>query len=116
MAETAAATAHTWDAIYRAFEKYPGCDDGSVSEGYSETITVLLSRHWGTVRGLQTRLNLTPAFRPFVVRHIDETVPADRLKHIAQNAENKCPSGAERFCREVESAAKGKAPSFKTGH
>lgn len=108
-AETVAATAQSWGQLHQQFARYHYCDDGAIAEGFSESVTVLLSRHWQDVRELETIFRTDSAFRKFVIWHIDETVPAERLKRIAGNAKKRCPRSLKGLCHDIEAAAKKSA-------
>ena len=109
-AETVAATARSWRQLHQQFERYSRCDDGAIAEGFSESVTLLLAEHWREIRKLATVLRHDPAFREFVIRHIDETVPAERLNHIARNANKRCLGSLKNLCRDIEAAAKKAHP------
>jgi len=104
-AEAVAATARSWRQLHQQFERYSHCDDGAIAEGFSESVTLLLAEHWRDIRQLETILRSDPTFREFVIRHIDETVPGERLNRIAENASKRCPRRLKILCRDVEVAA-----------
>jgi hypothetical protein len=85
-AEQEAAYLRNWDAIYGSYERFKECDDGSVAEGYSESVVTTLRTRWDDIRRLQQLGDEHEGFRPFVLRHIDETVSVDALKEIERNA------------------------------
>jgi len=45
-------------------------------------------------------------FLGFIVRHIDETIPATMVDSIEQNAREKCPESARNICQTVVKAYK----------
>jgi hypothetical protein len=45
-------------------------------------------------------------FIGFIVRHIDETIPATTVDSIEQNAREKCPKSAKNICETVLKACK----------
>jgi hypothetical protein len=96
-----AAGLNSWAAVHRSFRRYGHCDDGAIAEGYSESVTVLLAEHWGQLKRLNDHAAGDPKFRAFVIRHINETVPSERLKRITHNAQSKCPRGLRSLCQEV---------------
>lgn len=104
-AETVAATVRSWGQLHQQFKRYAHCDDGAIAEGFSESVTVLLAEHWETVRQLGVAVTIDPAFRKFVIRHIDETVPAERLKQIAKNASKRCSRNLKNLCSDIQAAA-----------
>jgi len=94
-----------WNVLYRAYKRYAPCDDAGVSEGYSEAVSQLLSRKWPVVTRFGVLAREDPEFRGFVVRHIDDTVPAGTLASIRRNATERCPTGLQSICREIAAAA-----------
>lgn len=104
-AESVAATANSWQQLYQQYKLYAHCDDGAIAEGFSEAVTRLLSDRWRDIRELEAILKDARRFRDFVVRHVDETVPADRLDSIAKNATRRCPRNMKSLCSDIASAA-----------
>lgn len=104
-AEAVAATAKTWKMLGLYFKRYANCDDGAIAEGFSESATVLLAQHWGAVKQLIPLVARDPAFREFIVRHIDASVPVERLRKIAGNAARKCPQNMRALCHDIGVAA-----------
>jgi hypothetical protein len=43
-AEREASSLENWAAVYRSYQEYQGCDDGAISEGYSESVSRLLAQ------------------------------------------------------------------------
>src|SRR5216683_3499923 len=82
-----------WNAVYRSFVRYGHCDDGAIAEGYSDTVGRLLAHDWEHVDEMFRLTSADNTFKRFVLRHTDETIPADELKAIANNAKLHCPSG-----------------------
>ena len=87
-----------WDQVYRSYKRFSQCDDGAIAEGYSESITKLLTEDWRSSNRLLVLTNRSRTFRLFVLKHIDETVPGDRLASIANNARSACPAGGRNLC------------------
>src|SRR5690349_15092690 len=96
---------HNWNAVYRPFKRFSQCDDGGIAEGYSDDVGKLLADHWEQFPGLVTLATNDRAFKAFVVRHIDETIPAGTLKKAAKNAKTRCPANATRLCKLIARAA-----------
>jgi hypothetical protein len=105
-AETVAATAVSWGQLHQQFWRYAHCDDGAIAEGFSESVTVLLAKHWDDLEELGMIVTSDSAFRKFVIRHIDETVAEERLKLIAENADNQCPRYLKKLCLDIRAAVK----------
>jgi hypothetical protein len=104
-AEAVAATVKTWKQLYQQFERYGHCDDGAIGEGSSEAVSRLLTEQWESIRNLEALGASNPAFRKFVMRHINETVPTERLARIAKNAATRCSSRLKSLCRDIEAEA-----------
>lgn len=107
-AESVAATAKSWRQLHRQFQHYAHCDDGAIAEGFSESVSILLAEHWKNIGQLEAILKSDLAFRKFVIKHIDDTVPADRLEHIAKNADERCRQNLKKLCRDIEVATSKK--------
>jgi len=100
-------TMNNWKTIYAVFKRnFPGCpDDGMFAEGYSDVIVRALAKRWNDSRELKSLTDRDPAFRAFVLRHIDATTDPDELNQALKNARTKCPVGASRLCKEVATNA-----------
>ncbi len=105
-AETEASTLPDWDAVKRSFIKFSNCDDGAISEGYSETVSRLLADHWDSTVELIVLTKNDNAFEAFVIKHVDETVPSERLKKIVTNTREHCPAGGATLCLKLKNTAK----------
>jgi hypothetical protein len=93
-----------WDQVYRSYNQFSQCDDGAIAEGYSELITRLLAEDWKSSKRLLELTNRSRAFGRFVLKHVDETAPADRLENIANNARSECPAGSRDLCLSIAKA------------
>ena len=102
------ATAQSWDELHQQFKRYVHCDDGAIGEGFSESVSILLAEHWGDIGQLGAILKSDPAFRKFVIQHINDTVPIDRLERIVKNVDKRCPRNLKKLCRDIEAAASQK--------
>jgi len=90
-----------WDALHRSFIRFGHCDDGAIAEGYSDTVGRLLARDWEHIGTLGKLFVSDKKFESFVLRHIDETLPTDTLKTIANYAETSCPAYETALCRKI---------------
>ena len=104
-AEVSAAIATSWQELHRQFGLYGHCDDGAIAEGFSDSVTRLLADRWETVQDVLPMIASDPAFRRFIVRHVDETAPTDRLQKVTRNASERCPRSLKGFCADVRAAA-----------
>lgn len=105
-AESEASTVGSWSTLYTSFKRFGHCDDGAISEGYSDSVARLLTQHWDQIARLDSFAKKDRAFRLFVIRHIDDTVPIDDLKEIERNATTRCPYGLKRLCKSIAEAAR----------
>ena len=93
-----------WDQIYRSYKRFSLCDDGAIAEGYSDSVTKLLADDWESFNRLLVLTNRSRGFTGFVLKHIDETVPGDRLAKIAKNARSECAAGGRNLCLSIAKA------------
>jgi hypothetical protein len=105
-AEIAAADVRSWGELFNAYLDYSVCDSGAIAEGFSDSVGRLLSAdtvRWSELAGFVRR---DDRFLGFIVRHIDETIPATTVDSIEQNAREKCPKSARNICQTVLKACK----------
>lgn len=89
----------SWGNIFQYYSKFSSCDDGSISEGLSDIISIQFSNHWNNIVQLNQLLKNNSDFEKFVLRHIDETIPSKRLINIKVNAVSSCPADISRICK-----------------
>lgn len=103
----------TWEAIYKSYSRYRGCDDGATAEGYSESVARVLVEHWSTLPRLAELAESDPRFRRFVLKHIDSTLGTEDLSKMRTMAKTQCPGALHSVCanlaREADAALKGPA-------
>jgi len=85
-------------AGFRSYNRYRGCDDGAISEGYSSSVASLLANRWNQLRDLIRLIRTDQSFQVFVLRHVDDTMTHDQDVVIQNNARLKCPQHAGQFC------------------
>lgn len=107
-AETVVDYLDSWRNVHRAFEQFSHCDDGAISEGYSEAVARLMVDQWQQFPDLLAFTKREPAFAQFVLRHIDETLDPDDLASIKRLATTDCSPGAEALCEHITDAASKK--------
>lgn len=100
-AEETASTLRNWAEVHSAFVRFRRCDDGAIGEGFSESVSILFAEHWDQLGALLRLTARDRSFRQFVLRHLDETVPADRWSAIEENAKSRCPSNARSLCKSI---------------
>jgi hypothetical protein len=96
---------NSWEKVARVFKRYGRCDSGSIAEGNSEAVARLLTDHWATLPTLVKLARANPAFRDFVVRHVDTTLDTQDLDRIRSLTASACPKEAVALCRDLHSAA-----------
>jgi len=88
-----------WSAAYQWFTRFSQCDDDGIAEGYSDAIGKLLADKWNQFSDLVKLAAKDKSFQSFVLRHLNETLPDDMLKKVAQNAKGQCPRDAAGLCK-----------------
>jgi hypothetical protein len=94
-----------WDSVFNSFKQYADCDDGALAEGYTESVVHLLASKWSTLQRASILSTRDPAFREFILRHINASADTDELRQIKNLSHNKCAKHLSGFCGSIESAA-----------
>ena len=97
-ADAEAGTLRSWPAIHASYLKYAKCDDGSIAEGYGESISLVLEERWVDLTELQALVERDKSFESFVLKHLNESVPAKRLAAIQAHARERCVPNLSRLC------------------
>jgi hypothetical protein len=105
-ASQAADTIDTWDDVYRSYKEFLPCDDGSISEEYSDKIVGVLTRRWSSVARLAQLVKVDPAFEKFVLNHVDTLMTPEQAQAVIANATAHCPSRAKGVCAAIERKAR----------
>ena len=95
----------TWPEFYAVFRQYGHCDDGAPGEGFSDSVVHLLATKWNSLPQAAAMAQKDPAFRIFLLRHIDETTDSDELGTVMLNAKAHCQKGLGKLCRDIYKAA-----------
>jgi hypothetical protein len=90
-----------WAAVYASFKRYASCDDGSIAEGYSDSVAKLLANHWSDFQDLNRLVARSYMFKKFVLRHVDETMSQEEGHQIQQNARLHCPNNGRSLCTSI---------------
>lgn len=101
-AESEANTLKDWDSVYRSFRRFEHCDDGAISEGYSDTIGRQLAHDWEHFLRLNEICSSDKRFERFILKHVNSTMRANVWEIIINNTRLRCPSKAERLCKVIE--------------
>lgn len=102
-AETESSTLKDWDSVYRAFKHFAHCDDGAISEGYSDSVARLLASDWMHIGKANDLASSDKKFERFMLHHTDELMSPTQAKIINENVRAHCPAGVERLCKLIES-------------
>ena len=94
-------TLRSWDALYASYSKYRSCDDGAISEGFSESVARIMVNHWSTMPQLGRILKKDGDFRQFVLIHLNATLDEKDLKKIKTKARSQCPASLTALCNEI---------------
>jgi hypothetical protein len=100
-AEREASTLRTWPQVYRSYKAFSHCDDGAISEGYSDSVARLLSTGWRTAAQLNRLVSSDHGFEQFVLMHVDDLMSPGTAKKIQSNVESRCPSNATQLCAAI---------------
>ena len=108
-AEKAIDRVSTWPQMHKAFKDFRQCDDGQVSELYTETFIRLLV-DWKNVDQL-VDASKDAEFKAFMFKHLQSPAAADDAGSVYSRAKANCPSGHKDFCDELAGVTKpaGKA-------
>jgi hypothetical protein len=101
-AEAEASTMATWLELFAAYQRYRHCDDGAISEGYSNSVATLLSSHWDQFGSLLPLVRKHPKFRSFVLSHVDGTMTSNQGNAIKINVNERCPTAGSQLCRLIK--------------
>jgi hypothetical protein len=94
----------TWVGLAQWFERYPECDDGYLAEHVSELVQGWLARRPTTLFRLNEAVERHPALLSMVERHIDDLMSRERSARARENADRRCPGGAEKTCEAIVAA------------
>jgi hypothetical protein len=105
-ADLQAGTHRSWEALYKSYKRFGHCDDGSIAEGYSESVARILVDHWNTLPQLATLGNKDAKFLRFALSHLDATLDTGDIEKIKAKAATRCPPGLHAVCIQLEKRAK----------
>lgn len=103
----------SWSDVWKAFNEFGHCDDGTVAEGFDEAVSLLWAEQWESVPQMIEMAGADNDFRKFLWLRIgSEAIPPDRWQAIVGHAKTRCPASAKEFCRAVaDTEHGGKAPA-----
>jgi hypothetical protein len=96
----------TWTAVRDSFRRFGHCDDGAIAEGYSHAVVGMLADRWSQLRVLEKLLPADPAFRGFVLHHIDATAEQGAFNRLVANAAVRCPAQSVSTCQAILNRAR----------
>lgn len=76
----------SWPSLLKHQKAFDSCDDGALAEGYSDAVVTLLAQRWDQFSEFVVLSKKHPAFRRWVIRHIDATASDEDLKKVMLNA------------------------------
>ena len=103
-AESVAPFIESWAGLQRAYKQYGHCDDGAAGEGFSQTVARLMTGSASPLRQLEVLSQTDPAFRSFVIRHVDATLSTEQLSTIESRLPDVCPAAGTALCDEIARA------------
>lgn len=95
----------SWGAIYKHYKQFAKCDDGSIAEGYTESISKMLSNQWSELNNLENLIKKDEKFKEFVIKHINSTMDEVDRKKILNNAIKNCNTNLDKLCKNIVHAA-----------
>lgn len=100
-AETEASSLANWAEVHRSYKAFAQCDDGAISEGYSDSVARLLSVGGDSFGELNRLVEDDRGFERFILRHIDELMSPAQAQTILDDATLHCPLRAGQLCKAV---------------
>jgi len=100
-AEREADELEDWNSVYLSFKRFGHCDEGTISEKYSASVSRLLIHDWNNLDALLRLAASDKDFEQFVIRHIDETMSEDEAAQVIDNARLHCPAEAQWLCKSI---------------
>ncbi len=97
-AERAAHEVKTWRALYEVYQRFRICDDGTVTNAFTLSVSTLLVTQWSGIGSVTRLAARTPKFRAFVLRHMDSSMSVAQARIILRNANANCPHGQRPLC------------------
>ena len=92
-----------WKSLHEVVSLSGGCEDAWLADAYSERVSILLADRWPLLDQLDRLVKSDPSFLPFVLKHLNDRVPAERWEKIRDLAINHCPKRHEDLCAEIRS-------------
>ena len=91
--------AKTWSDLYAAYLRHGENADGVVAGAFTDKVSSLMADRWDLVSDLRMLGSKDKRFLNFVMKNINEAVPADRAKKIMENSTKQCfPKENKQLC------------------
>jgi hypothetical protein len=103
-AEKAVAAARDWKSLHGVYRRYRQCDDGSIAEGFTESVMRVLVDKWSTLNDFSMLAKKDKVFADFVYRHIDESAGKADLLKVLENVKTNCGVGKD-VCNRIRGSA-----------
>lgn len=87
-----------WKELYHVYRSLGKKADGVVAEAFIDKISSLLDAQWDQLPQLHRLAKRDKSFLVFILRQLNEAVPADTAKRIKDHADNYCPAGVSDLC------------------
>ena len=94
--------ANTWSDLYAAYLHLGKNADGVVAGAFTDKVSSLLADRWDLVNDLRMLGSKDKRFMNFVMKNINEAVPADRARKIMENSTKECfPKENKQVCQKI---------------
>ena len=97
-----------WDQLYKVYREFRHCDQGPVSEVYTEALLRCLVE-WKKVEVLANWMAQDKDYNAWVVRHVRKATPEDQ-KSVYSRAKMNCPKGLDEWCTGLADTSKPVVP------
>lgn len=87
----------SWNDLDKHFSKFRNCDDGAIAEGYSDVISMLLTKKWKELNSLK----IDDEFKKFIVLHIDNTWQESKIISASNNVNHYCKDNIREICEAI---------------
>lgn len=87
----------SWSDLDEHFAEFHSCDDGAIAEGYSDVISMLLTKKWKELNSLK----IDDEFKKFIVSHIDKTWKESEITSASNNVNSYCIDNIKEICEAI---------------
>ena len=94
--------ANTWSDLYAAYLHLGKNADGVVAGAFTDKVSSLLADRWDLVNDLRMLGSKDKRFMNFVMKNINEAIPADRARKIMESSTKECfPKENKQLCQKI---------------